>query len=139
MRPTLRESNPALRAALADELQILFREIQKRRHPDLSKDGWMELFRIWLEHYLAKCEFELAAMRERVAGIDRERLKLFAKLRETTSRRQEVFTCRCGAVIADPLDPEQMRIHSPHFHAASLDRTYEGIKRWRNHARRRVE
>jgi len=34
-------------------------------------------------------------------------------------------------VIADPFDPEQMRIHGPYFVASSLERTQKGLERWR--------
>jgi hypothetical protein len=50
-----------------------------------------------------------------------------------------VFRCVCGETTSDPLDPAWMRIHQPHVQAASLERTQEGLERWRAHACATVE
>ena len=63
----LRETNPELRASLSDELQLEFRQVQKKRMPQLNKDEFLDLFHTWREHYLAKLEAELAAVRKRMA------------------------------------------------------------------------
>jgi hypothetical protein len=52
----LRRDNPELRESLVDELQMTFREIQKRRAPQLSTAEWVELFRVWGLEYAARCE-----------------------------------------------------------------------------------
>jgi hypothetical protein len=68
---TLRADNPDLRAALKDELQLLFREIQKRRMPELSSVEWLDLFNVWLAQYLARCERRReAAIAGTIAVID---------------------------------------------------------------------
>ena len=138
----LHETNPELRASLSDELQLEFRQVQKKRMPQLNKDEFLDLFHTWREHYLAKLEAELAAVRKRMAENDRQLAALVAELRrrnKTTSSRDDVFVCKCGEVIADPFDPEQMRIHQPHFIAASLPQVHEALERWRDHARRTIE
>ena len=87
-----------------------------------------------------RLEAELAEVRNRIAANDcalrRPVAERRARRNETTSSRDDVFVCRCGEVIADPFDPEQMRIHGPHFVAASLERTREGLMRWRAHCAR---
>jgi len=68
---TPRADNPDLRAALKDELQLLFREIQKRRMPELSSVEWLDLFNVRLAQYLARYERRReAAIAGTIAVID---------------------------------------------------------------------
>jgi hypothetical protein len=126
----LRENDPTLRESLCDELQLEFRQLQKRRMPTLSKDEFLDLFHVWLDHYLAKLEISLAEVRNRIAVGDRELQRLIAE-RHRLDPSRDVFICVCGEVIADPFSAEALEKHSPHFVAASLDRVEEGLKRWR--------
>ena len=134
----LRETNPELRESLSDELQVEFRQVQKKRMPWLSKEQFLDLFEIWRDGYITKLEAELAEVRKRMTEND---CKLAALAAEHAARNPHLnqFVCRCGAVIADPLDPEQLRIHQPHFIAASLSQVHEHLERWLDHARRTVE
>ena len=134
----LRENDPSLRESLSDELQLEFRALQKRRMPELSKDEFLDLFDAWRCGYLARLEAELAALRRRMAENDRELAPLIAEQRrrnvrshDATAQADDVFICRCGEIIADPFDPEQMRIHQPHVIAASLPQVHDALQRWR--------
>lgn len=62
-----------------DDLQIEFRQLQRAHHPDLSKEQWLELFRVWLEHYRARLEAERAARHARLDALWEERCSLFAQ------------------------------------------------------------
>ena len=65
---TLRKDNSSLRAGLRVELQLLFREIQKRRMPSLPDDEWLALFETWLTGFVAKLR---SRHDEAIAGIAR--------------------------------------------------------------------
>ena len=124
----LRENNPDLRESLSYELQIEFRQLQKRRMPGLSRQEFLDLFHVWCDCYLSRLEAELAAVRRRMAEND-------CKLRELMAERDkhkppDKFVCKCGQVIADPLDPKMLELHGPHFQAASLPQVHEGLERW---------
>ena len=41
---SLRENDPDIRAAMRDELQMEFRQLQKRRMPNLGKEEFLDLF-----------------------------------------------------------------------------------------------
>jgi hypothetical protein len=43
----LRETSPELRESLSDELQLEFRQLQKKRMPQLSKEEFLDLFHTW--------------------------------------------------------------------------------------------
>jgi hypothetical protein len=128
----LRESDPTLRESLCDELQLEFRQLQRRRMPDLSKDEFLDLFHVWRDRYLARLEAGLAELRKRIAANDRELRRLVAERRKLDPSR-DGFVCKCGEVIDDPFDPKMLELHGPHFQAASLERVHEGIERWRAH------
>jgi hypothetical protein len=129
----LRESDPTLRESLCDELQLEFRQHQKRRMPTLSKGEFCDLFGIWLDQYRAKLEAELAELRKRIAANDCEMRRLIAERHKpgNSTDARDHFVCRCGAIIDDPADPKMLELHGPHFQAASLDRVQEGLERWR--------
>ena len=133
----LRENNPTLRDSLSDERQLEFRQLQKKRMPQLSKEQFLDLFHEWRDHYLARLEIELAEVRKRMAENDCKLAELRRRRGNSTDTNR--FVCKCGEVIADPLDPEQMKIHQPHFIAASLPQVHAALERWRNYARRTVE
>jgi hypothetical protein len=61
---------------ISDDDQIAFRQSQKRRHPDLTKEQWLALFAVWGEHDKARQEAEQAATRAR---IWEERRNLFVQ------------------------------------------------------------
>src|SRR5215472_1054655 len=86
----LRENDPTLRESLCDELQIEFRQLQRRRIPSLSKDEFLDLFGVWLDQYLAKLEASLAELRERIAANDCEMRRLIAERRRLDPSR-DVF------------------------------------------------
>jgi hypothetical protein len=51
---------------MPDDDQIAFPQLQKRRHPDLTKEQWLALFAVWGEHDKARQEVEQAVTRARV-------------------------------------------------------------------------
>jgi hypothetical protein len=58
MTESARIAAQGLRAGLAVELQLLFREIQRHRMPGLPDDEWLALLGMWLTEYVA-CGEEL--------------------------------------------------------------------------------
>jgi hypothetical protein len=38
------------------ELRLLFRELQRKQHPMLTRDEWLPLYQIWLDGYIATLE-----------------------------------------------------------------------------------
>lgn len=118
----LRASNPNLRVGLADDLQILFREIQKARRPELSKDEWLDLFKVSLERYAAKMQAERDATLAKINDI----IETAARINPPT-----LFKCACGALLENPGDPAVMAVHVPHCVAASEARERERRERQR--------
>ena len=131
----LRANNPTVRDSLSDELQLEFRQLQKKRMPWLGKDEFLDLLHTWRDHYLARLGVELAETRKRMAENDCKLAELAAEHAASNPHLNQ-FICKCGAVIADPLDPEQMKIHQPHFIADSLPQVHEALERWLNSAQR---
>jgi hypothetical protein len=106
----LREENPDLRDALAEELQLLFREIQKRRMPELSSVEWIELFKTWGLQYAAKCQLRQdEAIANIIATIDD-----YARANVPA----DPFVCPCGEVLDNPGDAAAIAVHQPHYLAA---------------------
>ena len=105
--------------------------------PQLSKEQFLDLFHEWRDHYLARLEVELATTRKRMAENDCKLRQPMDEQRRRVSNRttslNDVFTCACGEVIADPLDPKMLELHGPHFQAASLPQVHEHLERWREH------
>ena len=133
----VRENNPELRESLSNELQLEFRQLQKCRMPELSRKEFLDVFHVWRDHYLARLEVELSAARRRMAENDCELRRLIAE--RDRHKPPDKFVCKCGAVIADPLDPRMLELHGPHFVAASLPRVHEGLERWRAHYARQLK
>jgi hypothetical protein len=106
----LRKDNPNLRESLADELQMTFREIQKRRAPQLSTAEWVELFRVRGLEYAARCERQRdEAIAGMIATIDE-----FA----CATGPEPKWRCPCGEVLDNPGDPAVMAVHQPHYLSA---------------------
>jgi len=61
---------------IPDHDQTALRQLQKRRHPDLTKKQWLALFTVWGEHDKARQDAEQAATRAR---IWEERRNLFVR------------------------------------------------------------
>jgi len=122
----LRRDNPELRDALVDELQMTFREIQKRREPDLSTAEWIELFRLWGYGYAARRARERdEAIAQMLATIDD-----YAQ----TNPPAAPFCCPCGAETSDPFDPSWVAIHQPHCQQAGEERIAREWQARRGHA-----
>jgi hypothetical protein len=119
----LRASNPNLRVGLADDLQILFREIQKARRPELSKEEWLELFNVWLARYAAKMQAERDATLAKMKDI----IETAVRINPTSPP----FRCVCGATTTDPSDLAFMAVHVPHCVAAGEARERERKARQR--------
>jgi len=125
----LRRDNPDLREALVAELQLVFREIQKRRMPQLSTVEWIELFAAWGREYAARCGRRrdeaiatiIATIDEytRANGPGNPWVSLcgeFARLPD------DPFVCPCGETLTNPGDPAVMAVHQPHYMAAKAAR-----------------
>ena len=110
----LRRDNPDLREALAEELQLLFREVQKRRMPELSTVEPIELFRVWGLAYAGRCERQREGTIAHINATSEE----YARANVPA----DPFVCPCGAVLNDPLDPAVMAIRQPHYAAAKAAR-----------------
>jgi hypothetical protein len=54
----VRRNNPDIREGLSDELQLEFRQGQRRRMPELSREHWLELFAVWRDAYIARLDRE---------------------------------------------------------------------------------
>jgi hypothetical protein len=114
----LRNGNPALRDALAEDLQILFREIQQRRMPELSTVEWIDLFKTWGLGYAARCAFQREGTIAEIIATSEE----YARANVPA----DPFVCSCGPVLNDPLDPAVMAIHQLHYAAAKAARQDQG-------------
>ena len=88
-----------------EDLQIAFRSLQKRRHPDLNRQQWLDLFVAWHVH-------DTARQREQ----DTQRAHAIAR-----TDPGGAFVCVCGATI-DPFDPAMEALHRPHVFVAGLDK-----------------
>ena len=95
--------------------------MHKRVLPDLASPDWLHLFELWYDKYCALIEVRRAKALRKVIEFGEQAVR----------ENPPTFRCRCGEVTADPLDPEQMRIQQPHFIAASLERTHDGLECWR--------
>ena len=62
-------NDPTLRAALSAELQLEFRQRQRRLLPSLSKDEFLNLFCVWHDRYLAKARAERAESHKQILEI----------------------------------------------------------------------
>ena len=51
------------------DLQIAFRQLQKLRLPNLSRDEWLWLFEIWYDHDHARQEIDVAKRAARLADL----------------------------------------------------------------------
>ena len=60
------------------DLQIAFRQLQKLRLPNLSRDEWLWLFEIWYDHDHAQQEIDVAKRAARLADLCAEREALFS-------------------------------------------------------------
>ncbi|WP_454617538.1 hypothetical protein [Bradyrhizobium cenepequi] len=114
LRGLFAEMDEIAAAARADPLhvpednQIKFRALQKRRHPELDKQQWLDLFAVWRVHDAAK----LAAARDAIV----QRAHAIARANPGSP-----FVCVCGEEI-DPSDPAMEALHRPHVFVAGLDR-----------------
>ena len=60
--------------------EIAFRDLQRVRHPDLSKQQFRDLFAVWQDRYLARLLLEQAELRASLAKLRAEQAALIAKL-----------------------------------------------------------
>ena len=59
-----------------EDSQIAFRALQKKALPDLTKEEFLNLFRLWEQRKIDQLRAELAKTRAALAAADRERHKL---------------------------------------------------------------
>ena len=59
-----------------EDCQIAFRQLQKKRLPDLTKEQFLDLFARWQQHNLNYLRAELAQERANLIALDRERRDL---------------------------------------------------------------
>ena len=93
-----------MRDGLSDELQLEFRQLQKRHSPHLSQ--FLNLFHAWRDHYIAKLE---AARRD-----SQEDARYHRDLGARIATRCP-FRCVCGAT-GDPFDQEIEKIQFKKIH-----------------------
>jgi hypothetical protein len=131
----LRANDPTLRESLSDELQLEFRQLQKRRMPPLGRDQFLDLFTFGPT---ATSQGSRPSWPSCASAGRGNYCKLTVVVAERNANNPHLnqFLCKCGELIADPLDPEQMKIHQPHFIADSLPQVDEALTRWLDHARR---
>ena len=101
---------PDLCDSLTYECWFEFRQLTRRRMPQLDEAERRELFEQWLTHDRAR----------RHARIKATSAKLWANL-DYCARANgpgKPFVCPCGAVLHDPGDAAVMAEHAPHVQAA---------------------
>jgi len=64
---------------IAGDDQIAFRDLQRRRRPDLDKAEFFDLFAVWRDHYRARCEIKESERRARIEQLSKQREELFAE------------------------------------------------------------
>jgi hypothetical protein len=106
------------------DYQIAFRRLQKERFPNLTREQFLDLFKLWGESYSDKLE---AAHKEAVRKVI-----AFAEAAAKIVPRGKPFVCVCG-VKGDPSDPAFERIHAPHVCLAGLDKITnpKSLVRWK--------
>jgi hypothetical protein len=54
---------------IAGDDEIEFRQVQRLRRPDLSREEFVYLFTLWRDHYRTRAQAKESARRERVATL----------------------------------------------------------------------
>jgi hypothetical protein len=106
----LLRNDPDLCDSRTYECWFEFRQLTRRRMPQLDEAERRELFEQWLTHDRAR----------RHARIKATSAKLWAYL-DYCARANGLgkpFVCSCGAVLHDPGDSAVMAEHAPHVQAA---------------------
>ena len=104
----LRANNPDMRNALCVELWMDFRQLQRARVPEVTREQSAQLFEVWLLRHTARLQ----------ARIDANMKKLWDTIDHASINPPSApFRCVCGTTTDNPADPDFMRVHVPHVQA----------------------
>jgi hypothetical protein len=83
---------------IAGDDEIAFRDLQRKRRPDLSKQEFRDLFAVWRDHYRARCEIKKSERRARIEQLSKQREELFAERAMAPPDQHAAVTARLFAI-----------------------------------------
>jgi hypothetical protein len=78
--------------------EIAFRDLQRIRRPDLSKQEFRDLFAVWRDHYRAQQVINDAERGARFDALCRQREELFAERAVAPPQHHDVLTAQLYAI-----------------------------------------
>jgi len=85
-------------AHIPDDDQVAWRQLQRARLPNLSRQEWLYLFALWCDHYRARRDAKAAARSERLAQLCEERDTLFSARASLPPQKHAAVTARIAAL-----------------------------------------
>jgi len=85
-------------AHIPDDDQVAWRQLQRARLPNLSRQEWLYLFALWCDHYRARRDAKAAARSERLAQLCEERDALFSARASLPPQKHAAVTARIAAL-----------------------------------------
>jgi hypothetical protein len=82
------------------DLQLMFRQLQRRWHPNYTPEQVRDLFEIWLDHYRSNRAAEKRRAREHPAAV-RERALLLNQMRSMPAEEQIFAGARLQAIAQE--------------------------------------
>jgi len=74
--------------------EIAFRDLQRVRRPDLSREEFRDLFDVWRDHYLARQNARVIEQRARIVQLREQRDELFAERAVAPPPQHAALTAR---------------------------------------------
>src|SRR5262249_7754089 len=89
---------------IPDDDKIAFRDLQKRRRPDLSTAQFSDLFELWKDRYRARQDARAAAVPAKLAALWAERDALFTERASLPEHERAAVTERIAVIAREIAD-----------------------------------